>query len=258
MPEEYVSLKPSDAIHGGGMVPEGDYEITDAKFAMWDYAGTRPIPVPALGVEFKNVEEQVWTQYYSAGDAKNFVPSEDGKRLKKIGTAGGLNDQSNCYAFMASVVNAGLSEDKLGNDISIIIGMKVLVSHQVTQEREIRGQKRGAGTIAVIGKIHSMPGEKSKTAAKKPAAKAAAAPNGNEGVLRPKAVEVLTAVLRETPNHQMERKALSSAVYKKIPGTDSDRGDVLNLVIREEFLSNLIDVGVLYDAEQGVVIYAGD
>ena len=71
MAEEYMSFKPSDAIHGGGMVPEGRYKITDAKCAMWDYNGNIPSAVPALAVEYKNADEQTSIQYYSSGDPRN-------------------------------------------------------------------------------------------------------------------------------------------------------------------------------------------
>lgn len=261
MESEYVSLRPSDAVHGGGMVPEGDYEITEARFGAWDYAGTRPVPVPALSVVFAN-ENQSYTQWYSAGDGKNFVHTEDGKRLKKTGSAGSLNDQSNCFQFLASLVNAGFSEDKLGSDITVIVGCKIQLMHQATQERDIKGVTKKASTLAVIGKIYAYPWDKDakpkKSAAKAPPKQTASAPNGNEAALRPRALDLLCSALRDAPNRSIDRKTLPSAVFKKIPPTDADRGELMNLVVREDFLNSLLDSGVLYDPEQGVVIYAGD
>lgn len=257
MSEEYISLKPSDAVHGGGMVPEGDYDVVDAKFAPWDYNGTVATAVPALGIEYKN-EDQSFVQWYSAGDMKNLAPSEDGKRLRKVGTSGGLNDSTNCYQFLTALIRAGFSEDKLVNDISVIIGMRVAVVHEATQERDIKGQKKKAGVMVVIGKIHSLPGEK-KTAAKT-AGKGAGKTNGNaesNGALAAKATDALIASLKEADGKELVKKALSTAMFKRVQ-TDPARSEILNLAIQDSFLSGLADVGVLYDAEKGAVMYVGE
>lgn len=258
MSEEYISLKPSDAVHGGGMVPEGDYDVVDAKFASWDYNGTVATAVPALGVEFKN-EDQSYVQWYSAGDMRNLAPTEDGKRLRKVGSSGGLNDGSNCYQFLTALIRAGFSEDKLVNDISVIIGMRVAVVHEATQERDIKGQKKKAGVMVVIGKIHSLPGEK-KAATTRAAGKGAGKTNGSaesNAALAPKATEALIASLKEADGKELAKKALSTAVFKKVQA-DPDRSAILNLVIQDAFLSSLSESGVLYDADKGAVMYVGE
>lgn len=256
--ERYISLKPSEATHGGGMVPEGEYEISDAKFINWDYNGSVQVAVPALGVEYKTDEDIKYAQYYSAGDAKNLEPADEGKRLRSKGTATALNDSTNCFAFMKSLVNSGFSEDKIADDISILVGCRVKVVHEAAPEREIGGRKIEKKMIAVIGKVLSVPGEKTKkaaTAAKKTSG------NGSESAMTgerlTKAAGIIIGVLKEHGG-QLDKKAMSTAIFRKMPATDPDRGDILNLLIDDGFLKDLGSNGVLYDAKSGTVHYVGD
>lgn len=260
--EKYVSLKPSESSHGGGMIAEGRYKISDAKFVMFDYNGTIQVPIPALAVEFKNADEATGVQYYTSGDAKNFLPSEDGKRLRVVGSATGINDSTNCYMFLASLVSAGFSEDKLGADISVIIGCDVEVKHEAIPSREIRGKAVKEKAICVIAKLNALPGEKPKAAAgaKTPTGSTGASnkpkPNGVE--LTAKTTEALVGALKDAPGRQLEKKALSTAIFKRLAPTDSDRSAVLTLAIQDEYLSGLIDSGVLYNAADAVVSYIGE
>lgn len=257
MSEEYISLKPSEAVHGGGMVPEGRYKITDAKFCMWDYNGTQPNAVPALGVEYKNADEMTYSQYYSAGDAKNVKPSADGQRLVKVGSTGGLNDSTNVFQYLKALVNAGLGEEELGAPIGgILIGMDVDIIHEAVQEREIRGQKRAKTALPVIGKIHPRTGSTGKQA---PAA-ASKGTNGQaaaSGDLKLKTLTLLVDALKATDSKQIEKKNISGAMFKKISASDPDRFDVLNLAIKDDFLGGLLDSGVLYDAGTGMIAFVG-
>jgi hypothetical protein len=253
--EEYASLKPSDFVHGGGLPPEGDYDITNAMFAMWDYNGQVQPAVPALAVEFTNPDKQAATQYYSAGDFRNWEPAADGKRLAKKGSALSINDATNCAVFITSLVNAGYSEDKLGNDITSIIGLNVSIIHGVTKEREIRGQKQVGKLIAVVGKIHKFPGEQPKAAKGKAAAATKA--NGQQDdatAVAAKALTVLQTVLSEAGG-TLDKKSITAKVFQKMPATDLDRGAVLNLIVKDDFLTSLAGDGVLYDASAGSVLY---
>lgn len=256
MAEEYISLRPSDAVHGGGMIAEGDYDIVDAKFVMFDYNGTVQVPVPALAVEFKNADDVSGVQYYTAGDLKNVAPTEDGKRLKKVGSSSGLNDSTNCFAFLVSLINGGFSEDKIANDISVVVGTKVSLIHQAVAERDIKGKKVSAKNIAVISKVLQMPGGAVGKAAKATTAGSKKTNGTDTAALGPAAQTFLVAALKEA-NGAMEKKKLTSAIFSKIPNTDPNRSAILNLIIQDEFLSSLTEAGVLYDASSGNVIYAG-
>lgn len=262
MNEEYVSLKPSDAYHGTGMIPEGDYTIAAAKFDRWDYAGTQPNAVPALSVEYKT-GDQSYIQWYSAGDMKNLRPSDDGKRLVKIGSSGGLNDGCNCYQFMNALLRAGFPEDRIADDISVLVGLEVNVVHEPTKEREIRGEKKKAGVIAVVGKILNDPGDmkakgKGKAAPAAVAAKAKANGAETDEAVGPKTTAALVKALKGADNHTLDKKALSSALFKQISGNDPDRPRMLNLIIQDSYLGSLTDHGVLYDVGSAQIMYVGE
>jgi hypothetical protein len=258
--ESYVSLRPSDAVAGGGPVQEGIYEITDAKFTTNDYNGTVQTPVPALAIEYKNVEGVLYVQYYSAGDARNFAPSTDGKRLRRVGSAAALNNATNCYQFLASVVNAGYPEDQLSDDISFLIGMHVEVMHEPTAERTIRGTVKQKGIIPVIKRFLEDPAKKTpgkKAAAKGNGAAATTTAAGDDSALQQKAIQALIGALREAPNQSLDKKSLPQKTFGKFGATDPDRSAALQLLLRDDFLSGLMDSGVIYDKANATVLYAG-
>jgi|SRR5215475_3868004 len=266
MADRYVSLKPSDAVTGGAMVPEGEYDIAAAQFAMWDYNGNVIPPVPALGIEYKD-GPQTYHQYYSAGDAKNFEATEDGKRLRAKGSTTGLNVSTNCYALMKSLVDSGFDEDKLVDDISVIAGARVKVAHEQAPEREIGGRKIEKRMIPVISKVISMPVEGKPASTSKKGAKASpsASPskaNGSEeavsGDLLVKATKVLIGLLKAAPDNTLDKKGITRGIYNTMPVSDVDRSPILNIAVLEPFLSGLADYGVVWDAGKGTAMYVGD
>lgn len=257
----YVSLKPSDAVAGGAMVPEGEHDIAQARFTSWDYNGTVVPPVPALCIEYRD-GAQSYQQYYSAGDIKSMEPTEDGKRLQTKSPRG-LNVSTNCYAYLKSLVDNGFDEAKLANDISVITGARVKIIHEEAPEREIAGKKLAKRMIPVIGGIIAMPGE-NKAKAKPKAAPAATArkANGAEAAatdLSEKAADVLIQVLK-SKGGSLHMTEVTRGIYAAMPGSDTDRAGILNLVILESFLTSpgLTDRGVIYDRDKTALMYVGD
>jgi hypothetical protein len=255
----YVSLKPSDAVSGGAMVPEGEYEIAQARFELWDYNGTMTTKVPALLVEYKQGQQQPYKQYYSAGSPDSMEPTEDGKRLQAK-TPRGLNVSTNCYAFFKSLIDSNFAEAKLADDISVIIGTRVKVVHEEAPEREIGGKKVAKRMIPVIDAILSMPDAKEKA---KPAAKSSSTKKANgaeetiSGDLKAKAAEVLINVLK-TGNGMLHMKEITRGIYNTMPASDEDRSPILNLVVSPPFLKAMEDRGVIFDPDKSTVMYVGD
>jgi hypothetical protein len=260
MSDEYVSLKPSDAIHGGGMVPEGRYKILEAKFTLWDYNGTQPNAVPALGVEYKGTDDSTYTQYYSAGDIKNLTPSEDGKRLRKVGSSGGLNDGTNLFQFLHALVNANFPEDKLGNDITLLMGLDVDIMHEATKERQIGNKKMEKKALAVVAKIHNLQAMGVAVASKGAPASKAKGANGSQAAvdsaLEPAAANALVIALKAAPDKTLDKKTLATAVFNQLPA-DANRSPILQILIQDAFLGSLVERGVFYDAANGSIVYAG-
>ena len=258
-----IDLRPSQAYSGGAMIPEGDYEIVDAHFGPWDYNGTRAVAVPGLCVVFKG-PDQTYTQWYSAGDMKNLEPYNGGKNLKAVGSSTSLNNQCNCFQFLTSLVRAGFDDELILHDITTLNGLKVKVVHEPTIEREIAGEKKKAGSMAVVGKILFNPhkDKDAKTAKGKPAAAATAKTKSNgadtsDAGITEKTTTTLISVLKGA-GKPMEKKEVSSAMWTKIPGNDTDRSKMMNLIIQDSYLSSLTERGVLYDQPNAQVIYVGD
>lgn len=270
MPESQgVSLRPSD-MTAGGLVGDIDALWKESRFAQWDYNGKVPQPVPAWKVVMEDVDTgEEFTQYFSMGSGKDWVPSNDGKRLVAVGTASTLKTGSNGALLMASLVNSGFPEDKIGDDISMFDG---LVAHMERQpapkrsglpKREVaEGAEAREATVLVVTAIIKLPWEKASTkpagapATKKAAAKPKAAAKSAPASVAPVSVEVpegggdvgssdaataasefVMGVLMENPDG-VERKNLPSLAFKALAGLPTAvRAEACKLVYDEAFLS---------------------
>lgn len=158
-----ISLKPSDATQGGGLFDDVDVLVKEVRTALWDYNGQIQVPVPALKVTFAR-EDGEFQQHYSAGDAKNFVPSQDGKRFIPVGNSTGINESTNAMAFLMSFVNSGFPENKIGEDVSVFEGTICHVGNVPQKERKglVQDPNKKKGTVLVVNKIHALPWETDK------------------------------------------------------------------------------------------------
>lgn len=122
-----VSLKPSDATQGG-LIDDVNVNIIDAGFFLTDYEGKSDVAAPALIVQYETVpadgsDPVQFDQIYSAGSSTYFTPSEDNKMLLPVGDKTGINNSTNCFQFLSSLVDCGFPEDAIGDDISVIVGI---------------------------------------------------------------------------------------------------------------------------------------
>lgn len=248
-----VSLKPSDAVQGGGLFDDVDATITQCRFKSWDYNGAIKSPVLGLGVTFQNEDADGFTfeQVYSAGNLQHFVPSDDGRFAVPVGTLTGLQESSNAMAFLKSLVNCGFPEDKIERDISVFEGCKVHVNRVPQQQRKGLDQAGAkAKDILVVTKIHSLPGEAGKAVAAG-AGKKAAAPakakaatasvaassesSSGNGHVHQKAVETLLSILA-AKGGSVKKLSVAQEAFKLL-ATDPDRNAVCQIVFKDEFLS---------------------
>lgn len=269
-----VSLKPSDAVAGGGKLDNSDVTITKMRFRTWDYNGTIAAPVLGLQVEFDLHDGGQVPQVYSAGDLKNFVPAEDGLSAVPIGHLSGLVESTNAMAFIASLVNVGFPEDKVGDDISVFEGMQV---HLDEQPQPKRGGKASGGDnkqIALATKLLAMPGEKTKGAAKGQAGQAktqgtvagpkkSAAPVASQAPPTNGAVD--DALMTETTGHVLavltgkggavEKKVLANELFKLVQ-KEKNRNAIMQLAFKDQYLSGgMGDVPFSFD---GTTIALGE
>jgi hypothetical protein len=247
-----ASLRPSD-FTTGGLIDDVDITVTEARFVMWDYAGQLRDPIPALAVTMETGGEgtpltETYTQYYSAGDSRNLMPSADGKALEIVGGTGGLKSSSNAGHFLVSLVNAGFPEDRLlEGDISVLDAMECHV-HRIPQpERKglIKTPKQGdrEATILVVSKIHHFPweGKKAKAAgasvSKMPAKDTVAAEataTGPNAAMVEKARATVLGILANLGG-SVAKNRLTAEVFKVLM-SDPDRQAVLRLAYQDEFL----------------------
>jgi hypothetical protein len=243
-----VSLKPSDAIAGGGGLNDADVTITQARFRLWDYNGAIQVPVLGLSIDFETEDGGKANQVYSAGDTKHFVPSDDGRQAIPVGKLEGLNENTNCMAFLASLVNSGFPEDKLGDDISVIEGTKVHID-QVPQPKRpgVSGGDKNK-TLGIVTKLLGLPNEGTKAGKAKvskaatkgqPVAQTQASPATN-GAEDPDAIhgETVGHILSilAAKGGSVEKKALSNELFKLVQ-KDPNRNKIMALGFKDEFLN---------------------
>jgi hypothetical protein len=251
-----LSLRPSDA-QAGGFLDDIDVTLAECRFVIWDYMG-KAAPAVALKVSMEEADGITHEQYYSAGDPSKVTPSPDGKTLIPQAGATGLNNNTNALAFIASIVNAGFPEDKLGSDASVFDGLGAHVN-QVAQPKRagLKDQKEGK-TYLLVSKITRLPWDAVPT---KPAKGAPVAKSAAPGP-RPVAAVPSPAPANGTPTDAMVEKArvavmsilaekggsiprakLSQEAFRLL-SSDPDRNAIVKLVYDDGFLTQSVADGV--------------
>lgn len=171
-----VSFKPSDQSKAS-MWEGGPGTINTLRAVTWDYNGTGD-PGPFIHANITRHEDgKEIDEYYGAGDASRFKPSEDGLTFEPLKpNIKGLSDSCNAAHLINSLVAAGFSEDDLADDLSIFDDMDVNFARQAIQ-RKIKGQEQTSNPLLVT-EITRMPGEKKKPTGKPGTKAAPAAPAG--------------------------------------------------------------------------------
>ena len=155
-----LSLRPSDFVLGGGVPSDRNLYITSAEFTYWDYNG-QTAAITALKVAFTDDDGAEYLQYYSAGSPDRLKPSSDGKSLESIGDATGVTKNCNFSIFIESLVAAGFPENKLGDDIGVISGLRIFaVAKEQPKRAGIKGKVGESKVVLVVSKILLMPWDK--------------------------------------------------------------------------------------------------
>ena len=149
-----ISFNPTDAISGGTVIDDVQAQVVSIRSCLFDYHGKAPQPTVALHAHYRYMVEGQTVdahEYYSAGDPKNLIPSQDGRQLIPVGSQGGLNDNCNALLFMSSWVNAGFTQ-AIGNDLAVFDGWVVHVKRVPGPKRNIAGSK-GDGKVLLVQKV---------------------------------------------------------------------------------------------------------
>lgn len=234
---EYASIRPSDFSEGGGAPIQMNLLVLESRLVQWDYEGKSPTPTLALRLSLKNDEGETYSQYYSAGDLQRFVPSEDGKRAKKVGTAEKISKSTNMFVFFQAVVNAGFPENKLEGDVSVIEGLYAYWDAKTIAKRGgLEGSKETI--ITVPTKMHKLPWEEAKTEAPEP--------TNNNGAMG-KLIGLLGTVL-EQKGGKVERQDLGVALFSTMSG-DPDVTTMAQLIHSPELLVEAKKAGYKVEGE---------
>lgn len=247
---EHASLRP-ETYTTGGLIDDIDVSFKKLRFVEWDYGGKISSQALALCLEMEDAEGEDHIQYFSAGDLKNWQPSEDGKRLVRSGAATTLNDSTNMSQLISSIINAGYPENKLDEDVSAFEGMYCHVLRKAQPKRtglikpsEGESENNREKTILLVTEIHKLPwekkGKKSKASTKTKAKAAPAEDTADEdedtGDLDTKASGIVEEVLLEVGGGPISKVDLAKALFKKL-AKDKDRNKIVQLVHTEEFLT---------------------
>jgi hypothetical protein len=242
-----VSLKPSDAVAGGGLLDDVDVTLTELRFALYDYDGKAPAPTFGMWVKMEAVSDgSVAEQFYSGGDPKHFVPAPDGKSAVPVSGETGLNENTNAMAFIGSLTKCGFPEDQITDSLACFEGSVVHIN-RIPQPKRPGLTGPDKKPIPMVTKLVSMPGEgaAANTPAPAPAAQkakgkaatpkaAASAPAGN---IADKAVGVILAVVT-AKGGKIAKSAIAQEAFKYLTETkDPDRNAVAQMVYKDEFLS---------------------
>lgn len=238
-----LSLKPSEMQAGGGLWSDIDATITGAKFMITTFDGKVPEGRVVLELNVDDDAGEGHEQMLSCGNGK-FTPSEDGGTLEGSGK---INNGSNFGQFIISMVNAGFPENKLDDDIGILVGTKAHFERVAAPKRSgMTKAPRADGktyedTILVVTKILQLPWDapkKGKAMAKvagKPAAGKAAV-KGTDNDVASEATDAVMEVLSGNPEG-MTKQQLAKALFQVVKG-NTNASAIVKMCYDEEFLGS--------------------
>ena len=237
-----ISLKPSEAVEGGGLLDDVNVELTKPRFEMWDYQGKIANPVPALVIDLvpqgDDEDAEPVMQAWSMGSAKDFVPSKDGKKLNPIGSRTAPNSSSNGMLFISSLVNSGFPEDTIEDDIDFMEGTVAHVQRQPAPKRPGLVRKEGdrEPTYLAVTEIISLPGEKAK---KKTGGKAVAKKSVGKksaGGIKGKTIAAILQALEDNEG-EVTKQQLPAILFEALK-SDPEINEAVNMVFDDGFLGS--------------------
>ena len=213
--QKTASLRASSFVDALPMPIDGNYTWKECLFALFEYkkkTGEVVATTCAARVTFLSEGGEEFIQHYSVGDPSRVMPSDDGKEIVLVGDGTALNKSSNFFVLMKALEDAGLPDDFLGDDFSVLDGM---VTHNIgvpePKRSGLAGTQPAEGgrvrTLAVPDEIIKMPGKGKATAGKKAEA------SGEE--LVSEVMGVLSDLLKGNPEGVLRKEIASAAIKAK-------------------------------------------
>ena len=258
-----VSIRPSQFVEGGAVPVDRNLLWEKCRFAAYDYknkAGEIVATGLALVINYKDDDGGEYEQAYSAGDLKRFLPTKSGggvypahmteeafnKLSEEEQSQYRLSKSSNYYILMNALVNAGCPENKLGDDVSVLDGLR---THNIgipepKRSGLVREHVEGARerVISVPDSIIQLPWEgKGKAAPAKKVAAAAPAKEEDAGDAEADALAMVTGMLAEADKVTRQQVATKAIRAKNQP--------VAKLVFSPKFAEVLLGAGFTLEGE---------
>lgn len=271
-----------DEMSQGGLKDDINATITKVRYAPWDYNGNLDHFIFAVAVTMDiEGEDEPFTQYYSAGDLTEWIPSNDGEGsvdldsedpeeregiyALAVGDKERLSNSSNWAHFVAAAIKAGFPVDLITPDVTFLEGTTGHLA-QVPQKKRsgivvAEGEEKKERTILVLTEITSGgKQEPAKTAQGKAGAgkatatatkPAAGAKKGGEPSLEDRLVDMVVQALAGSDDGTVAKKSLAALAMKTFAG--AEKAKAVNQVGKPDFLAGHED-SWLYDAEGAVLI----
>lgn len=254
--QKVISYKTEDQTQGG-LLDDVDVEVVEAQWVTWDYNGKAQVESPALKLSLSSegLDTPV-EQYWSAGDIRSRVPSDDGEQLVAAegSNATGLPRGCNAALFFASLESAGFDMDVLADGVSQLVGLGFHLLRIKAPNRSglaiANDEKRQPAMIATVQAINYLPGEKKgKKSASKPAAgkKAAKPADDDDRDASDFDDEVREAITEAVGDKGLPITRLAVKLYTRFKDRP-DRKLINDRVQDEEYLK-----GLGFEVENGVV-----
>ena len=231
-----------DEASSGGEFPRGRLEITSALFEAhkWTRADGTEVRSNFGGSSESMVATIVFTnpetgfvhepRWYSVGDVARWTLAEDGKKVMGNGANPRLAKRSGFYALLESLVKAGVPKDYFGDDVTKLVG--IVAEWDTTEAKP---------NLVVANMLYEMPGQGS------PAEKAAA--GDREGLVS----RGIALVEELVASGSATRQDLQTKVFGIPDITQPDKAQLLNLIMTEEFTSQLSSsTGITLEGEEFV------
>jgi hypothetical protein len=247
--EDVAGLSPEDLIEGGGLLDDEVVTITKSQFALFDYNGAIPTPIPTIEWAMETEDGMETTQNWSVGKAEDWVPSKDGKKpaeegkyLKRTGKSTGIRSTSNGGILLTSLANAGYTD--MGPDVSQFEGMVCHVIRVAAPKRSglVRSEKKKEfeDSILTVDEIKSLPGKKGAAKGKASGGKQTSEDKksvDNEST-EDRATALVMGELAKNPDG-VPKAALPAEIFKLLADEDPGvRNEVVQLVFSDEFLGD--------------------
>ncbi len=237
---------------GGGILSDAIVVLHDPHFLMSntvDYgkkmAKTAPLCYIRMTETAEDGTELDHEQYLSLGGADDFIPSEDGLGLMKVGTKDAIVKNTNFAAFVQSVMDAGFPPDRIkDNDISFLEGLKCHVMRKVVTRDGLEKKAGRDATVLLVDKLYLDEKPAAKKGVKAGAKAGATVPAATKTETDPALIEEAKSILTQVLLSDAVMEAGGSIAKSKIIAPvltllkdNPNKKELTKIIVGDEFLS---------------------